>query len=176
MKNTLGSRWRSGCVACGCVVWALATGATLADELDADFTIDPELATVITSERLTFDQSEQYALFEENVIVRDPGLRMRADRLTVFFDEANQAERIEAVGRVIIQREETTAWAGKASYDVESGRIFMEDQPRIRRGRDVLEGDTITFWRDTNKMICEPRARLVLFPEGEGPRGLFIGD
>ena len=160
----------------GLIALTLSAWQGVASELDEDFTIDQATATVITSERLTFDQSEHYALFEENVIVRDPSLRMRADRLTVIFDAANQAERIEAEGRVIIQQEETTAWAGKATYDVESGRIFLEDQPRIRRGRDVLEGDTITFWRDTNKMICEPRARLVLFPDGDGSRGLFIGD
>ncbi len=176
MKMTFASDCRRWWLACWLASMACGVGLTWAAELDDDFTIDPEVATVITSERLTFDQSEQYALFEENVIVRDPGLRMRADRLTVFFDDANQAERIEAIGRVIIQQEETTAWAGKATYDVVSGKILLEDQPRIRRGRDVLEGDTITFWRDTNKMICEPRARLVLFPEGEGPRGLFIGD
>lgn len=155
--------------------WIASTGVVASWATD-QFAIDEAEATVITSERLTFDQGEQMALFEGNVVVRDPSMRMRADRLTVRFDARNQAEMIEAEGRVIIQQEETTAWAQNASYEVESGRIFLEGQPRIRRGRDILEGDTITFWRDTNKMICEPRARLVLFPEGEGPRGLFIGD
>ncbi len=155
--------------------WMVFPGMTAAWAAD-QFAINEAEATVITSERLTFDQGEQMALFEGNVVVRDPALRMRADRLTVRFDARNQAETIEAEGRVIIQQEETTAWAQNASYEVESGKIFLEGQPRIRRGRDILEGDTITFWRDTNKMICEPRARLVLFPEGEGPRGLFIGD
>lgn len=152
-------------------------------EVVDEFDIDESQATVITSSRLTFDQQQHYALFEENVVVRDPSLHLTADRLTVFFDANNQAESIEAVGKVVIVQEEenTTAWAQKATYNVTSGKIFLEGSPRIRRGRDVLEGDTITFWRDDNKMICEPQARLVLFPDREdgragGARGFMFGE
>lgn len=158
----------------GLVVGGVSSGYSFPPE--DEFELDESAATVITSRRLTFDQKNQFALFEENVLVVDPSLRMRADRLTVRFGADNQAESIEAVGRVVIQQEDTIAWAGRAAYDVVSGMIFMEDSPRIKRGRDTLEGDTITFWRDDNKMICEPRARLVLFPEQETPRGLFFGD
>lgn len=174
MKRT----WRMG------GVWAVAliglVAVSVAADVEDEFTIDKAEATVITSTRLTFDQQERYALFEEDVVVEDPSLRLLADRLTVFFDEQNQAESIEAVGNVLIEQEETTAWARKATYDVVSGMIFLEGSPRIRRGRDVLEGDTITFWRDDNKLICEPQARLVLFPgqkEGHGgARGLMFGE
>ncbi len=147
---------------------------------DGDFEIDEADATVITSTRLTFDQKEQYALFEENVEVTDPSLHLVSDRLTVFFDEDNQAKSIEALGNVVITQEDTIAWAQKATYEVPSGKIFLEGSPRIRRGRDVLEGDTITFWRDDNRMICEPHARLVLFPDQDDPqggaRGLMFGE
>lgn len=158
------------------LVLSATTGWAQESREMSDFAIDEAVATVITSDRLTFDQKQQYALFEDNVVVKDPSLELRADRLTVFFDADNQAEKIEAVGQVVIEQEETTAWARKAVYDVVSGKIFMEGSPRIKRGRDVLEGDTITFWRDDNKMICEPQARLVLFPEGDGARGSLLGE
>lgn len=135
-----------------------------------------EEVTEITSVRLTFDQQKRIALFEEDVVVVDPSLKLTADKLTVYFDENNEAQLIEAEGRVVIEQEDTTAWAGKATYDVESGMVFLEIQPRIRRGRDLLEGDTITFWRDDNKMICEPRARLVIYPEKGGTRDHLVGE
>lgn len=163
-----------------CVWIGLAAAHAAAVDVADEFTIDEAEATVITSTRLTFDQQERYALFEENVVVVDPSLKLSADRLTVFFDENNQAESIEAVSQVVVEQEDTKAWASKATYDVVSGMIFLEGSPRIRRGRDVLEGDTITFWRDDNKLICEPRARLVLFPgrQGDhgGARGLMFGE
>lgn len=155
-----------------CALLSSAQGQAAAE----DFEIDEAEATVITSDRLTFSQRHQYALFEDNVLVRDQNMRMRAERLTVFFDDRNQAERIEAIGRVVLQQEDTTAWARKATYDVESGTILLEGSPRIRRGRDVLEGDTITFWRFENKMVCEPRARLVLFPEEDSASMSLFGE
>jgi len=168
MKNSV-----AGSVLCGVLLVAPAFS-------DGDFEIDETKATVITSTKLTFDQIQQYALFEENVEVTDPSIHMTADRMTVFFTEDNRAEGLEAVGRVVITQEDTKAWAQKATYDVVSGKIVLTGSPRIRRGRDVLEGDTITFWRDDNRMICEPRARLVLFPddenEGSRPRGSLLGE
>ncbi len=170
-------RWnKPKCWLCGLVTLSLLAVPATALEIEDDFQIDEAEATVITSERLTFDQTHQYALFEENVEVVDASMRMTADRLTVFFDENNQAEMIEAVGNVVMEQEDTTAWARKATYRVEEGTIFLEGSPRIQRGRDMLEGDTITFWREDNRMICEPRARLVLFPDEGGSRDFLWGE
>ncbi len=132
--------------------------------------------TEITSVRLTFDQDRKFALFEEDVVVTDPSMKLTSDKLTVYFDDDNQARHIEAEGNVVIEQEETTAWAGKATYDVVSGEVFLEDGPRIRRGNDILEGETITFWRDDNRMICEPRARLVIYPDAGGARDRLFGE
>ncbi len=161
---------------CRLVALLLLAAPAAGLEVEGDFEIDEAEATVITSKRLTFDQTHQYALFEDDVVVVDDSMRLTADRLTVFFDDDNQAELIEAVGNVVMQQEDTTAWARKATYSVEEGTIFLEGSPRIRRGRDVLEGDTITFWREDNRMICEPRARLVLFPDDGGSRDFLLGD
>ncbi len=171
MRTSDIARWTLRFVAAGLLFSSAAGRAET-----ADFQIDEAEATVITSDRLTFSQQHQYALFEDNVLVRDGAMQMRADRLTVFFDANNQAEKIEALGRVVMRQEDTTAWARKATYDVAAGTIFLEGSPRIRRGRDVLEGDTITFWRADNKMVCEPRARLVLFPEEDGPSMSLFGE
>lgn len=165
--------WLLGAVLAGAQTPSDAAGADAA--VMDEFALDESQATVITSTRLTFDQQQLFALFEENVVVTDPALKMTADRLRVVFTEDNQAESIEADGNVVITQEGTTAWAGKATYDVASGQILLEQSPRIRRGRDLLEGETITFWRDDNRMVCEPRARLVLFPN-DGDSGASAGD
>ncbi len=156
-----------------CVLWV--TGG-YAQPVDDEFTMDEQEATVITSTRLTYDEQKRYALFEENVVVTDPSLKLTADRLIVHFSEDDRVRHIEAVGNVYIEQENTKAWAGRAMYDVISGKIFMEKNPRIQRDRNILAGDTITFWRDTEKMVCEPSARLVLFPEEGGPREKLWGE
>ncbi len=36
------------------------------------------------------------------------------------------------------------------------------------QGRNILEGEVITFWRDEQKLECKPRARLVVYSEDFG--------
>ena len=146
---------------------AVAAGAAVPEE-------DP--ATVITSDRLTFDAKERVALFEHNVLVTDPKMQMAADKLTVQFDEKGQAKTIKAEGRVTITQLDRTAQSEVASYDVPSGKIVLTGKPRVTRGRDVLEGDVITYWRNEDRMICQPGARLLIYPQQGGLKDQFRGE
>lgn len=136
----------------------------------------PGDVTVITSDRLTFDYKKRYALFEHNVLVTDPEMQLACDQLTVKFDEKGKAQQIRAEGRVTITQEDKTAHAGVATYELETGKIVLANKPRVVRGRDTLEGEQIIFWRDDNRMICQPQARLVIYPEQGGVKDRFIGD
>jgi lipopolysaccharide transport protein LptA len=135
-----------------------------------------EAVTVITSEKLTFDYKKQYALFENNVLVTDPEMQLAADRLTVLFDDKGKARSIKAEGRVTVRQADKTAQAGLATYDLETGKIVLAIKPRVTRSRDMLEGEVITFWRDQNRMICQPQARLVIYPEKGGVKDQFFGE
>ena len=128
-------------------------------------TADTAAVTVITSEKLTFDHKKQFAEFEANVVVTDPSMTLTADYMKVWFDADNQVKIIEAKGHVYIRQLETEAWAGRAEYLVSEGKIVLREKPKMTRGKDLLTGDVITFFREENKMVVTPRARLVIFPE-----------
>lgn len=121
--------------------------------------------TVITSDRLTFDYQKQFALFEKNVVVIDPEMRLYADRMIVRFGSDNKAQEIKAEGRVHIIQADKEARAEVAIYNLIQGVIILTGKPQVTRGKDVLTGDKITFWRDQNRLIVEPRARLILQSE-----------
>ena len=161
------------CLFVACFV--LAVGGAYADESDVTITEGDENVTVITSDKLTFDHRKQYAVFEGNVVVQDPELELTARTLTVRFDDDGQLSSIRAEGDVVMSQSDKQATARLAAYDVESGKIVLSGKPRVARGRDVLEGEVITFWRDENRMVCEPKARLMIYPEG-GSRNLLLGD
>ena len=146
--------------------WVVAQGVELPPipEGTADDIPVAEEVTVITSERLSYDASRQVVVFENDVVVSDPHLRMKADKLTVFFDEKNQPRRLVAEGRVVMSQGEIRAWAGRVSYDVVAGQAVMEGQPRVMRGRDMLMGERITYWRESNRLESDRNARLVLYP------------
>lgn len=131
--------------------------------------------TVVTSERLVYDAEQRYAMFEKDVVVSDPNLRMKTDRLTIHFDEKNQPTRLLAEGRVILSQADTRAWADKASYDVVSGQVTLEGNPRVLRGRDMLMAQRIVFYRNQSRLECYPEARLILYPQKGGVRDLWTG-
>lgn len=128
--------------------------------------------TVITSEKLTFDYQRRFAFFEQDVVVVDPEMKLFADKMTVLFSASNRVTEIKAEGRVYIVQADKQARADIALYNVVQGVIVLTGKPQVTRGQDILTGDKITFWRDQNKMIVEPRARLVIHPEGDAPRTL----
>lgn len=169
--NRLGYPWR---------VWALVLAgfglsawAALEDDgraLEASAT-----ATVITSDKLTFDYIKKFALFENNVQVNDPRLQMTTDRLTIVFAEGGGAETIKAEGKVLLTQDDKRARADVATYDVVSGRIVLAGgPPQVMQGRNILEGEVITFWRDQQRVECRPRARLVIYSEESGDVDAFF--
>ena len=135
-----------------------------------------EEVTIVTSDHLTYDAQAQFALFEKNVVVTDPQLQLTSDELKLIFDDEGGAKSIEATGNVNISQGDKKSISGAATYDVETGKIVLTGKPRVWRGNDVLQGDTITFWRDRNKLVCEPQAKLVIFPQKGGAKSQLFGD
>lgn len=156
---------------CALLLSQSVLGAQPKKSIDAN----SENVTVITSERMVYDSQNQSAVFEENVVVTDPKLKLSSDKLTVEFDESSKVEEIQAQGSVYIEQEDKRAWAESADYNVVSGKMVLRGEPLIRQGEDMLQGDTITFWRDQNRMVCEPNARLTIFSQDVGIRNSIEG-
>ncbi|HBA83743.1 MAG TPA: hypothetical protein DCZ95_06580 [Verrucomicrobia bacterium] len=162
-----------------CTLWSgLLLMGVMATVLRAEESLESaENVTVITADRLTFDYKNQYAMFEENVVVTDPEMQLKSDKLLVHFEKEGKVSAIKAEGHVKMIQDDKNAQCAVASYDVDSGKIVLAGKPRVTRGRDVLEGDVITFWRDQNKMICQPQARLIIYPdERSNSKDLLLGE
>ncbi len=134
-----------------------------------------ENITVITSDKLVYDSAKAYALFDGNVVVTDPNMKLSTDKLTAMFDKAQKIKHIKAEGNVTITQDNKTAKAGKATYDVATGKIEMTERPWVRQGKDVLEGGRIIFWRDESRMECYDGARLIIYPGQGGHREQLQG-
>lgn len=121
--------------------------------------------TVITSTSLAFDQKKSTAVFEGNVMVTDPALKIVSDRLTVSFTNDKKVELINAEGNVVITRDIIQAEAKMAVYAVSDGKITLWGKPSVIRQKDHLTAETIVFWRNSNRIICEPNAHLTIYSE-----------
>jgi len=126
-------------------------------------------ATVVTADKLTFDYIKKFALFEGRVLVNDPRLQLSSDRLTIVFTEDGGAQTIKAEGKVLLTQGDKKARSDVATYDVPSGKIVLAGgPPQVMQGRNILEGEVITFWRDEQRLECKPKARLVVYSEDFG--------
>ena len=132
-------------------------------------------ATVVTADKLTFDYIKKFALFEGRVQVNDPRLQLSSDRLTIVFTEDGGAQTIKAEGKVLLTQGDKKARSDVAVYDVPSGKIVLSGgPPQVMQGRNILEGEVITFWRDQQRLECKPKARLVVYSEDFGNSDKFF--
>jgi len=129
--------------------------------------------TVITSEKLTFDYKQNFALFEEDVLVVDPEMNMVCDKLVVWFDEDGEAKTIKAEGHVRMTQEDKIIESGEAVYDLERHRVILTKNPRVQQGQTYMEGTVITYDLHTEVMACDT-AKVALFPSSEERRDLIF--
>ncbi len=123
--------------------------------------------TEIRANRVVYDQSKALAEFDGNVRVRDPRVAMNCGSVRLYLKEGNEIDWIEAQSEVIIQLEDRKALADRASYYADEGRFVLDGDPKVKQGRNIMTGDRITFWQETRRMVCEPNARVLLYPDEE---------
>ena len=166
-------RWMALAAVAGGVAAGLPARAALEDD-GRSLEASPD-ATVVTADKLTFDYIKKFALFEGRVQVNDPRLQLSADRLTIVFTEDGGAQTIKAEGKVLLTQGDKKARSDVAVYDVPTGKIVLSGgPPQVMQGRNILEGEVITFWRDQQRLECMPRARLVVYSEDFGDADDFF--
>ncbi len=132
--------------------------------------------TTITSQHLTFDYRRYIAIFEDDVVVDDPQIHIEADKLTVLFNTTNEVKAISAVGHVRIRQADKKGVCHKALYFAATAKITLMSDPashakaKLTSGDNTVEGDTITFWLNEDKITCSP-ATVVFTPGQESGDG-----
>lgn len=120
--------------------------------------------TVINSRQLLYDYRRSIAMFEGDVVVTDPQIRILSERLIVVFGVSNEVQSVTALDKVRIYSADREGSCDRAIYKVPIGEIMLTGSPVLKRERDVLKGDRITFWTDREVVVCEP-GELTLSPE-----------
>ncbi|MGO9243335.1 MAG: LptA/OstA family protein [Verrucomicrobiia bacterium] len=144
--------------------------------------------TIITADVLHGDYAHNLGTFEGNVLVVDPRITVRADKMVVFFGATNivtttgtttttnttrAVQKIIADGAVVMttpDNKKTNSEHGE--YTAVDGRVVLTGgHPRAESADGVVTGDKITFWRDSQRMDVENsqtntnRPRLLIYPE-----------
>jgi lipopolysaccharide transport protein LptA len=143
----------------GVAVLGLALAGTVRGE--------PEGATVITSKQLTYDYQRSVAVFEGEVLVVDPEVRMEADRMNVTFAETNAIKSVAASGNVRVVHADKSATCDRAVYVADTGEVVLRGNADLKQANDRVMGDEITFWLHEERMTCTP-GKLIIGPRAKG--------
>lgn len=143
----------------------LVTGAVViaADKKEGD--------TTVTSKRLDFDYKRMVAVFTGDVVVTDPEVKIKTDKLTMAFDDEREVKLVTCNGNVKVWYEDKTASAKQAVYQARKGEIELLGDAVLNRGGDTIKGDRIVFNLYNDTMICEP-GFLIVTPGDKSDDGL----
>ncbi len=130
--------------------------------------------TEITAGYMTFDYERMNAVFETNVVVQDPEMRLESDKLWVLMDKiSQQITSAKAIGHVKITEKDRIATGDQAEYNAKDGKLVLTGNAAVSSPSKTLKGSRITFWRGDNRIECE-RPTMVLYPEkGQSLSGMI---
>ena len=123
--------------------------------------------TVVTSDRLEVDYAKNVAVFSGNVCIKDKSGDMWADKMIVTFNPTTREVReITATGnKVVIDAHGRKSQSRKAVYTARDGRILLTGDPQILHGPNAYAAERITIFKDQDRTIFEPRARMIFYSD-----------
>lgn len=127
----------------------------------------PQRETVITSDKIDFDNREGVILFDENVVVDDPQFSMRSDRLLIFMEGTNDVSQVMSIGNVVFSNEMRSATCDKAIYTRKDGQIVMTGDVRLKSEGDTsgeVRGEKVVIWVDDERVEVLKGAKITLPP------------
>ncbi|ABA89181.1 lipopolysaccharide ABC transporter, periplasmic protein LptA [Syntrophotalea carbinolica DSM 2380] len=125
----------------------------------------------ITSQKLEADGTLKKVVFVGKVVARQDGLTIRSSKLIVAYGQSGtRVSSIEAIGDVVVQKDDRTATAGRGLYNVAEGTVVLTETPRVQQGDNSVEGDEIVFYLEEDRSIVKSqsgsRVRAILTPGG----------
>jgi len=119
-----------------------------------------------TADDLQVNTAENSAVFSGNAKVVQGLLDLRADKITVFFEDgARNIDTVKAAGRVKFTNGQETAEAQNAQFDVASQVITFSGNVILRQTQTVLTGNNLTYNITTSKSKMSGDVKTIFTPK-----------
>ena len=135
----------------------LAQAPAMAADASSPIKADTDQPIEINADSLEVQQDNSLAIFTGNVDAVQGRIRLRADRLTVWYrsggdgsaDVEGTISRIEATGQVFVSSPEETAQGDNGVYDVQRKQIVLTGKVVLTRGENVVRGQKLVMNMET---------------------------
>lgn len=148
-NSTSRRRWRHLALVWGAGGFALTCALVGGMALHAQRLASHDTSAPVTyaADRIELYDRENRVILSGNVVIEQAGLRLRAARVLVNFEDTGtlNIERITATGGVEVTRDDERASGDNAIYDLNRRIITMAGNVRLRRGTDTLNGGRLVI-------------------------------
>ena len=108
---------------------------------------------VITSSTLSADSGANKAVFEGSVIARTDEMTLYSDRMTVFYSEEGDIEKIDARGNIKLLKGQRVLTSERAIYLAREGKITFTGEPMAVEGNNIITGSEIVYLIDEDRSL-----------------------
>lgn len=147
-------------------LFLLMTAAALpasAEPKDAGEPID------VQADSTEFDGGKNLVTFTGNVTAKRGPMTINSQALEVKLNPATrEISEITATGKVSVRRGDVLATGKKAVYDVAADTVTLTGEPKIWRGTDAVEGETVLMHIKDERLIVKGGAHVILNPQKKG--------
>lgn len=92
--------------------------------------IDPD-TIIVCDGSLEANYEENYAVFNENVIVKDARGKIWADEIKVYFNSEQEIQKVIAKGNVKIKRGKNITLSERAEYIAKENKVLLTGKPKL---------------------------------------------
>ncbi|MEM9444467.1 MAG: LptA/OstA family protein [Verrucomicrobiota bacterium] len=121
--------------------------------------------TTISSESFTLNLEEKQGVFAGKVVVSHPKFELFTEEMVVYFTVDNKVERMLAKGQVRIKQADKSSESREAEYLVGEKKIILTGNPVVTQGENIVSGNTINIYPETDKMEVTGRSKLQFYLE-----------
>lgn len=107
---------------------------------------------IIRSDKARFSSNEKKATFLENVKANKSGIEIKGDILKISYDKNTNLNDIYVYNHVVLKIDDKEAMCEQAVILNSSKKIVMYGHPELYIGSDVIVGEKIEFYTDSDEV------------------------
>jgi len=111
---------------------------------------------VIEADRMVSLEQDNSVLFTGNVDASQANVRIRSDKMTVYYTPATdgkkqEVKRLKCVGNVEVTKDEWLGTGKQMNYLAKDRKIVLSGDARAWQDKNLVTGDTIIYYLDEGR-------------------------
>jgi lipopolysaccharide export system protein LptA len=127
----------------------------------------------IHADSMEYDNKQNRALFNGNVVARQGDVTMFADTMEVLYGDKGKLNQFAAIGNVKVIQGDRIATGQRIIFHNDEQKIVATGNPRVWQGDNVINGYKITVYLKEDRYVVESspenRASASIYPQKKKP-------